>query len=367
MGAAASTQRWTAEDVQQAIGVLFDDTETRAAFDEAKRNGTVDCDTITTHAVDPKEVLFRNLQRFKEEQGALGRYGTRLRDIAEQALEGKRRQRDGGGEVAGLDDLYAVAEKALGVFGELVTQALSVSDAVAEAPAPAPAPGPAPEAPAGPYFLPLLKPRARCAAKAATRYGGKVSRVFDVVRGSLIVETESQVLDVYEKISKLDVVRLKNRFAKPLYTGYRDLLLTIAVPVEDGDHLCELCIQLDAVDAASSYALYCFMRPFFLNATTSQARQRRDLLLALPAASDADDFVDKLAAMPKTHECIVCVEFFRAVFLGAPRAVRERSMLFSELPLYDATSLEDLAARLLRSDDVHQLEAVAVLMRCPSH
>ena len=267
--------------------------------------------------------------------------------------------------MAGLDDLYAVAEKAIGVFGELVTQALSVSD-VAEAPAPAPAPGPAPEAPARPDFLPSLKPRARCAAKAATRYGGKVSRVFDVVRGSLIVETESQVLDVYEKLSKLNIVRLKNRFAKPLYTGYRDLLLTIAVPVDEGDHLCELCIQLDAVEAASSYALYCFMRPFFLNATTSQARQRRDLLLALPAASDADDFVDKLAAMPKDGP-IVCVEFFRAVFLGAPRAVRERSLLFSELPLYDATSLEDLAARILRSNDVHQLEAVVVLMRCPSH
>ena len=57
----------------------------------------------------------------------------------------------------------------------------------------------------------------------------------------------------------------------------------------------------------SSYASYCFFRPFFLNATPSQVKQRKDVLLTLP--STYEEIVDSA----KT----VGGQFFRAIFLGS--------------------------------------------------
>ena len=347
MGAGASTQRWTKDEVLAVIGVACDD----AAFDEAASGGTIDSETLGRCAADPKAVLWRNLQRFKEQHNELAPYGRDLRDIEGVALDRARRQREANGSEVDFESLYVVAQQARASFEELVNTALRFSE-YAEAPAPAPAAYA--EAPAEPLFVvEPLKPRSRCAEKAKAKYKGEVSRVLDVVRGSIVAETELELLELYEKLRRgLDIVRVKNRFDKPGITGYKDLLLTIAVPIGDAEHLCELQLHLRAVYDLSSYASYCFFRPFFVNATPSQVKQRKDVLLKLPA----------------TYEAILAdngsvgAQFFRAIFLGADRAVRDRALLFAQLPLAESSSLKDLTSRLITSDDHLLLESVADLL-----
>ena len=307
MGAGASTQRWTKDEVLEIVGVACDE----AAFDEAASGGTIDAETLGRCAADPKAVLWGNLQRFQEQHNELAPYGRDLRDIEGVALDKSKRQREANGSEVDFESLYVVAQQARDIFGELVDQALRFSE-YAEAPAPAPA-SYVEEAPVEPLFvMEPLKPRSRCAEKAKAKYNGDPARILDVVRGSIIAETELELLELYEKLRRgLDIVRVKNRFDKPSITGYKDLLLTVAVPIGDAEHLCELQLHLREVYNKSSYGLYCFFRPFFLNATPSQVKQRRDVLLALPPTYE--EIVDSA----KT----VGAQFFRAIFLGADRAV----------------------------------------------
>ena len=93
---------------------------------------------------------------------------------------------------------------------------------------------------------------------------------------------------------------------------------------------------------SSASGLYCFFRPFFLNATPSQVKQRKDVLLQLP--STYEEIVDSA----KT----VGAQFFKAIFLGADSGcARPRPLLFAQLPLAEATSLKDLTSRLITRDD----------------
>lgn len=53
----------------------------------------------------------------------------------------------------------------------------------------------------------------------------------DLVRGSIVVETEAEVPGAIEAIREsFDVVRVKDRFANPLSTGYRDVLINVRLP-----------------------------------------------------------------------------------------------------------------------------------------
>ena len=45
------------------------------------------------------------------------------------------------------------------------------------------------------------------------------------------------------------MVRLKNRFAEPLFNGYRDALYSVRVSSGDVSHVCELQLHLAAVIA----------------------------------------------------------------------------------------------------------------------
>ena len=146
MGAGASTQRWTKDEVLAVIGVACDD----AAFEEAASGGTIDTETLSRYAADPKAVLWRNLQRFKEQHNELAPYGGDLRDIEGVALDKSKRQREANGSEVDFESLYVVAQQARDTFVELVDQALRFSE-YAEAPAPAPAASA--EAPAEPLFV----------------------------------------------------------------------------------------------------------------------------------------------------------------------------------------------------------------------
>ena len=96
------------------------------------------------------------------------------------------------------------------------------------------------------------KGHARAAEKIRDDYDGDASRLVDVNRCSIVVDEERQLVAVASKLmegSLCEVVRLKNRFAEPLFNGYRDALYSVRVSSGDVSHICELQLHLAAVIA----------------------------------------------------------------------------------------------------------------------
>lgn len=80
-------------------------------------------------------------------------------------------------------------------------------------------------------FLGPVKRRERIAEKAIADYGGDLSSVWDVVRGTIAVDSISDVPRVVRSIRQhFDVVRDRDRFDNPMPTGYRDRLINVRLP-----------------------------------------------------------------------------------------------------------------------------------------
>lgn len=162
--------------------------------------------------------------------------------------------------------------------------------------------------------LPPLKGAARAAEKAANDYGSRdpgpgFAWLMDIVRASVVVDTEDQVLAILNHFPKrrgapaadagpallggnadadgdgdddgvpdVEMIRLKNRFATPMASGFRDMnmLLRCKVHTETDAFffVCELQIHhaglRKAEKASKSHEVYEFFRTYF-----AAARRRR--------------------------------------------------------------------------------------------
>ena len=98
-----------------------------------------------------------------------------------------------------------------------------------------------------------LKTMESCKRKMTDDYDGDHTRICDVVRCSIVVETEDQLAAVLKALLdgqmngegvKVTVARLKNRFAEPMFTGIMDCLLNVLGEVEgQGGHVCEIQVR----------------------------------------------------------------------------------------------------------------------------
>jgi len=103
-------------------------------------------------------------------------------------------------------------------------------------------------------LLPELKPRGKAYEKAATEYidrdlGPPESWLYDICRAGIVCNTVKQVSEISKWLtSNSNVIQAKNRFADPVFNGYRDLLYHISVPYGDGrSHICEVQVHLKAI------------------------------------------------------------------------------------------------------------------------
>ncbi|GMI08780.1 hypothetical protein TrLO_g10156 [Triparma laevis f. longispina] len=107
-----------------------------------------------------------------------------------------------------------------------------------------------------------LKGRARTLQKIKDDYEGNHLCMLDLVRCSIIVKTEEQIAGVLQKMLDMGiVVRLKNRFANPLPTGMRDLLLNVKV----GGHVAEVQVHQANIfeEKHTMHIYYEFFREMF--------------------------------------------------------------------------------------------------------
>jgi hypothetical protein len=94
-------------------------------------------------------------------------------------------------------------------------------------------------------FPPGLKGRERATEKINADYGGDASRLFDITRATIEYESVEKLYHGLDKIStRLVVVRLKDRFAKPLESGYRDILMNVRMP---NGHIGEVQLHLKQI------------------------------------------------------------------------------------------------------------------------
>ena len=243
-------------------------------------------------ALDPRKCMFHNLKAFKaarEQIDEIARVHIKG-DVKKIPWVGKNlgdecRQCGLDGEpAASLDALYEVAALARVQFEEIMTAAC-------------------PESGVKLMFAPL-KGRDRAGAKARDEYADKTapcySWLFDITRGAALCQTEDAIVQLYASLEaddRVDIVRTKNRFAPPLFNGYQDILMNVAVKVENVSHLCELQIHLMPIKESEalhqSHTVYEYFRSFFLGNSDAVA-QRLEMLCKLPVddAKDADELVE---------------------------------------------------------------------------
>lgn len=140
-----------------------------------------------------------------------------------------------------------------------------------------------------------LKGRGRALEKIRSDYGGMNARIIDIVRCSIIVDTEDELFKVASGLQagnfqndddtedlKFTISRCKNRFKDPLFNGYRDALYTVRIPVPGTpgvSHCCEIQIHLTEVVAhkKKSHVFYEYFRSYF-SGNVSAADERMVVL-----------------------------------------------------------------------------------------
>lgn len=144
--------------------------------------------------------------------------------------------------------LYAAAKKALPKFTHLLdgivgqaggSRVASVDEALQK-------PGVA-------TLIAPLKGKERARQKVAADYGGDWSQLRDVIRGTIAVDSASELRQIVHALQArhVEIVqRPKDRFTHPTPEGCRDVLLVIRIP--DTDMLAELQIHLKPMLAAKT-------------------------------------------------------------------------------------------------------------------
>jgi hypothetical protein len=158
----------------------------------------------------------------------------------------------------------------------------------------------------------IFSPRSRADRKTFLDSAGPLRDphwIIDVLRCSIVVDTEEQLLVVADRLSakcpEYRLVRLKNRFAEPLFNGYRDALYSMRVQVADGVwHTAEVQVHLAQVlfHKERSHHYYGFFRILFLG-NVDAVEIRMNVLQALGNIKEGDNFVTVVNAALCQTDC----------------------------------------------------------------
>ncbi|WP_394205778.1 RelA/SpoT domain-containing protein [Shewanella waksmanii] len=98
----------------------------------------------------------------------------------------------------------------------------------------------------GEIISPDIKSYARAQQKISNKFDGDASQLTDIVRASVVSHNIADLVSVYEGLShKAKIVQVKNRFAAPKESGYRDINLLVKLP--DSNMIAEVQLHLAAI------------------------------------------------------------------------------------------------------------------------
>ena len=108
---------------------------------------------------------------------------------------------------------------------------------------------------------PHIKSEARVREKTKLELNGDYSQITDMFAASLIYPDEESLLAVFDKIkNRADVIRIKDRWQKPMSSGYRDIKLNIIL---SNGAICELQLHHAAtmqIKDTTDHYIYEFIR-----------------------------------------------------------------------------------------------------------
>lgn len=80
-------------------------------------------------------------------------------------------------------------------------------------------------------IIPATKSYQRAAQKVQLKFNGEASQLTDIARASVVANDVKSLLLSYQKLGlNTEIVQLKNRFAHPKMSGYRDLNVLVKLP-----------------------------------------------------------------------------------------------------------------------------------------
>ena len=143
------------------------------------------------------------------------------------------------------------------------------------------------------------KSREECARRVKEEYAGDASRLVDVLSCSLVVDTEAQLAALARALEATDaVVRLRNRFTRPLWNGYRGALYSVRVV----GHLCEVQVHLRALLRHKEGSQRYFEQLQAFLAGGSEAARARRLRLVERLVGDGSDMEARVRALLMSDE-----------------------------------------------------------------
>jgi tetratricopeptide (TPR) repeat protein len=131
------------------------------------------------------------------------------------------------------------------------------------------------------YVAVPLKTRANCDRKIRNDYNNNHERLCDIARCTIVVETEDKLAEllvafIEGQIEGITVVRLKNRFANPMFTGIRDCLMNVQITCPDGtSHIGEIQLHFAPILALKEtcHIYYEFFREYFVGTDASYKKR----------------------------------------------------------------------------------------------
>ena len=187
------------------------------------------------------------------------------------------------------------------------------------------------------------------------RPGPQEAYVYDILRGRVLCSSQEQLVAFVRRISvapQISVIRLKNRFAHPTPTGYRDILMTLAVSYRDqgstSSHssvfYCELQVTLESLHKLSTLkqrglrlSLYEQFRGYFGRDNDAAAIGKRvEVLRELTSFPDISAEVD---AFVETSSGLLYELANRAIASEDHDIIRATRDLFSKLEIGSGEAL----------------------------
>ncbi len=262
--------------------------------------------------------LFETRKRI-EECAASKDPGNKCRKIKAKSHSGGIEKKDGSFKkdcqqrnsnnkvVRNLDDLYAAAEAAYPEFKSIVEQLVDEISGLDYKKN---------------IILAELKPRGKAYEKAATEYsdrdlGPPESWLYDICRAGIVCNTVKQVSEISKWLtSNSTVIKAKNRFADPVFNGYRDLLYHISVPYGDGrSHICEVQVHLKAIYdlnvQCGTIKHYEYFRKSFSNPWRSQEDALSDLEKMNKYTKIEGPFMKRLLKSEDPEQLLLFAEILR--------------------------------------------------------
>jgi len=130
-------------------------------------------------------------------------------------------------------------------------------------------------------------------ANEYSEYGDPARRVKDVLRAAIYVEALNGIVVAVDQIvANLEVVRVKNRFGRPTFCGFRDVLLNVKVEVGSTFVIAEIQVHLiklsELARASRSHDHYAYFREYFLGNEASSVAARMAVLEKWHSGSAVD-------------------------------------------------------------------------------